>query len=50
MSDEAANLRSQARRCRRLAESVSTDKDQVMLRRVAKDFDEAADELEKKND
>jgi hypothetical protein len=49
MSDEAAHLRSQARRCRRLAESVSTDKDQAMLRRVAKDFDEAADELEKKN-
>jgi hypothetical protein len=48
MSDEAAHLRSQARRCRRLAQNVSTDKDQSMLRRVAKDFDEAADELEKK--
>jgi hypothetical protein len=32
-----------------LAESVSTDKDQAVLRRVAKDFDEAADELEEKN-
>jgi hypothetical protein len=48
MSDEAAHLRSQARRCRRLALNVSTDKDQAMLKRVAKDFDEAADELEKK--
>jgi hypothetical protein len=49
MSDETAHLRSQARRCRRLAESVSTETDQAMLKRVAKDFDEAADELEKKN-
>jgi hypothetical protein len=48
MSDEVANLRSQARRCRRLAENVSTDRDQAMLRRVAKDFEDAADELEKK--
>ena len=50
MSDDVAHLRSQAKRCRRLAESVSTDKDQAMLRRVAKDFDEAADALEKKSD
>ena len=48
MNDDAAHLRSQARRCRRLAESVPTEKDQAMLRRVAKDFEEAADELEKK--
>jgi hypothetical protein len=47
VSDEAAHLRSQARRCRRLAESISTE-DQAMLQRVAKDFDAAADELEKK--
>jgi hypothetical protein len=33
-----------------LAEYVSSDEDQAMLRRVAKDFDEAADELEKKKD
>jgi hypothetical protein len=46
MDDEVANLRDQARRCRRLAESVSTEKDQAMLRRVARDFDEDADELE----
>jgi len=49
MSNDVAHLRSQAKRCRRLAESVSTDADQAMLRRVAKDFDDAADELEKKN-
>jgi hypothetical protein len=49
MNDEAAHLRSQAKRCRRLAENVSSEKDQEMLKRVAKDFDEAADDLEKKN-
>jgi len=48
MSEDAARFRSQAKRCRRLAENVSTDQDQAMFRRVAKDFDEAADELEKK--
>lgn len=48
MNDEAAKLRSEARRCRRLAEHVSGDNDQALLRRLAKDFDEAADELEKK--
>ena len=46
--NEAARLRSQAQRCRRLAENVSTDQDQAMFRRVANDFDEAANELEKK--
>ncbi len=45
---EAARLRIEAKRCRRLAENVSTDQDQAMFRRVAKDFDEAAAELEKK--
>jgi len=48
MSDEVAHLRSQARRCRRLAENVSSDPDQAIFRRVAKDFDDAADELERK--
>ena len=48
MSDEAAHLLKQARRGRRLAENVWTDKDQAMFKRVAKDFDGAADELEKK--
>ena len=46
MSEEAAHLRSQAQRCRRLAEHVTSETDQAMLRRVARDFDEAADELE----
>jgi hypothetical protein len=50
MSDEAVHLRSQTKRCRRLAENVSTDEDQAILTRLAKDFDQAADELEKKND
>lgn len=47
MSDESAKLRSEAQRCRRLAEHVSSEKDQALLKRLAKDFDEAADELEK---
>ena len=47
MSDEVTHLRSQAMRCRRLAEHVGSDADQAMLRRVAKDFDDAADELER---
>lgn len=46
MTGKAAHFRSQAERCRRLAENVSTDQDQAMLRRVAKEFDEAAAELE----
>jgi hypothetical protein len=48
MIEEAARLRNEAKRCRRLAESVSTDRDQAVLKRVAKEFDEAAAELEKK--
>jgi hypothetical protein len=48
MSDDAAKLRSEARRCRRLAENVSSEEDQAMLRRFAADFDRAAEELEKK--
>jgi hypothetical protein len=34
---------------RRLAENVSNEQGQAMLRRVGTDFDEAADQLEKKN-
>ena len=48
MEDEAAKLRSEARRCRRLAENVSGVKDQALLRRLARDFDEAAEAIEKK--
>jgi len=46
MTDKAAHFRSQAERCRRLAENVSADQDQAMLRRVAKEFDEAAAQSE----
>jgi len=48
MTDDAARLRSEAERCRRLAENVSSDEDQALLKRIARDFDEAADELEQK--
>ena len=47
MSDEAEHLRSQARRCRRLAKSVANDRDAAMLQRIAREFDEAAEALEK---
>ena len=49
MSEEATHLRTEAKRCRRLAEYVSSDQDQAMLKRVAKDFEEAAEELERKS-
>jgi hypothetical protein len=49
LNDEAARLRSQVKRSRRLAENVTSDKDQAMLKRVARDFDEAADDLENRN-
>jgi hypothetical protein len=48
MTQDAAKLRSEARRCRRLAENVSCEEDQALLKRIARDFDEAADELEQK--
>ena len=48
MTDEVARLRSQAERCRRLAEFIPDDNDHAMLRRVASEIDKAADELEKK--
>ena len=47
MSDEAEHLRSQAQRCRRLAKSVANDRDAAMLQRIAREFDEAAEALEK---
>jgi cell division protein ZapA (FtsZ GTPase activity inhibitor) len=31
-----------------LAENVSCEEDQALLKRIARDFDEAADELERK--
>jgi hypothetical protein len=50
MTEDVIHLRNQAKRCRRLAESVSTEQDQALLRREASDFDEAADKLEKKRE
>ncbi len=46
MSDEASRLRKEACRCRRLADYVSSDKDQALFKRLARDFDKAAEELE----
>lgn len=48
MTEDAAKLRSEAERCRRLADYVSSDEDQAMFTRLGKDFDQAAEELEKK--
>ena len=45
MTDEATRLRNEACRCRRLAENVSCEEDQALLKRIARDFDEAAEEL-----
>ena len=47
MAENAARLREEARRCRRLADYVSSDDDQAMFKRLARDFDEAADKIEK---
>jgi hypothetical protein len=47
MGDEAARLRSEARRCRRLVENVSAEADEAVLRRLAREFDDAAEELER---
>jgi len=49
MSDEAAHLRTQARRCRDMAEYASSEEGQAILRFVAWDFDEAADGIENMN-
>ena len=47
MTKDAARLRNDAQRCRRLADYVSNEKDQAMFTRLASDFDEAADEIER---
>ena len=46
MSIEVTCLRYLAEKCRRLAESVSIEQDQATFKRVAKEFDKAAAELE----
>jgi hypothetical protein len=47
MSEDAAFLREQARRCRRLARGVVTPDVVETLNRMAVDYDDRADRLEK---
>jgi hypothetical protein len=47
MCDEVSRLRSEARRCRWLAGTVAAEKNQAVLRHLAREFDEAAEELER---
>jgi hypothetical protein len=49
MSEDAAFLREQARRCRRLARGVATPDVVVTLNRMAEDYDSKAEEMEKRN-
>ena len=49
MSDDAAFLREQARRCRRLARGVATPDVAETLERMAVDYDSRADEMETPN-
>lgn len=48
MSDDAAFLREQARRCRRLARAIATPDVVETLSRMARDYDARADEIEKR--
>ena len=47
MSEDAAFLREQARRCRRLVRNVATPDVVATLNRMAAEYDERADKLEK---
>jgi hypothetical protein len=47
MSEDAAFLREQARRCRRLARDVATPDVVATLKLMAVEYDERADRLEK---
>jgi hypothetical protein len=49
MSEDAAFLREQARRCRRLARGVATPDVVETLSRMAEDYDAKADEMEKRD-
>lgn len=49
MSDETTYLRTQAKRCRGMAEHASSEEGEAILRFVARDFDEAAERLENIN-
>jgi hypothetical protein len=48
MSDDAALLREQARRCRRLARGIATPDVVATLDRLAADYDSRADRIEKR--
>ncbi|HEX6377258.1 MAG TPA: hypothetical protein VFZ91_16225 [Allosphingosinicella sp.] len=47
MSEDAAFMREQARRCRRLARGITTPELIATLNRMADDYDARADKLEK---
>jgi hypothetical protein len=47
MNEDAAYLREQARRCRRLARGVATPDVTETLERMAVEYDARADEMEK---
>ncbi|HEX8466188.1 MAG TPA: hypothetical protein VF620_00100 [Allosphingosinicella sp.] len=49
MSDDAAFLREQARRCRRLARGVATPDVVETLNQMAVDYDARAEEMEKRS-
>ena len=49
MSDDAAFLREQARRCRRLAGGVATPDVVETLNQMAVDYDARAEEMEKRS-
>jgi len=48
MSDDAAFLREQARRCRRLARGIATPDVAETLERMASDYEARAEEMEKR--
>ena len=48
MSDDAAFLREQARRCRRLARGIATPDVVETLNSMADDYDARADEIERR--
>jgi hypothetical protein len=48
MSDDAAFLREQARRCRRLARGIATPDVVETLEQMASDYDARAEEMEKR--
>ena len=49
MSDDAAFLREQAARCRRLARGIATPDVVKTLERMAVDYDSRADKIEKRS-